>query len=61
MRNLSAHGVFGAALFVLVVLHHILNCGKYNSVLVAGGMIAFSHFLMNFLEFLRSKNSRVRD
>jgi len=40
VRNLSAHGIFGAALFALFVLHHILNGGfylslnrgKYNSV-----------------------------
>ncbi len=33
VRNLSAHGIFGAALFVLFVLHHILNGGFYRSTL----------------------------
>ena len=31
VRNLSAHGIFGAALFALFVLHHILNGGFYRS------------------------------
>ena len=33
VRNLSAHGIFGAALFALLVLHHILNGGFYRSAL----------------------------
>lgn len=33
VRDLSAHGIFGAALFVLFVLHHILNGGFYRSAL----------------------------
>lgn len=33
VRNLSAHGVFGIALFVLFVLHHVLNGGFYRSAL----------------------------
>ena len=33
VRNLSAHGIFGAALFALFVLHHILNGGFYRSTL----------------------------
>lgn len=33
VRNLSAHGIFGAALFALFVLHHILNGGFYRSAL----------------------------
>lgn len=31
VRNLSAHGIFGAALFALFILHHILNGGFYRS------------------------------
>lgn len=31
VRNLSAHGIFGAALFALFVLHHVLNGGFYRS------------------------------
>jgi len=31
VRNLSAHGIFGATLFALFVLHHILNGGFYRS------------------------------
>ncbi len=33
VRNLSAHGIFGAVLFALFVLHHILNGGFYRSAL----------------------------
>lgn len=33
VRDLSAHGIFGAALFALFVLHHILNGGFYRSAL----------------------------
>ena len=33
VRNLSAHGIFGAALFALFILHHILNGGFYRSAL----------------------------
>ena len=33
VRYLSAHGIFGAALFALFVLHHILNGGFYRSAL----------------------------
>lgn len=33
VRNLSAHGVFGIALFALFILHHILNGGFYRSAL----------------------------
>ena len=33
VRNLSAHGIFGAVLFALFILHHILNGGFYRSVL----------------------------
>ena len=33
VRNLSSHGIFGAALFALFVLHHILNGGFYRSAL----------------------------
>lgn len=31
VRDLSAHGIFGAALFALFVLHHVLNGGFYRS------------------------------
>lgn len=31
VRKLSAHGIFGAALFALFILHHILNGGFYRS------------------------------
>lgn len=31
VRNLSAHGIFGATLFALFILHHILNGGFYRS------------------------------
>lgn len=31
VRNLSAHGIFGIALFALFILHHILNGGFYRS------------------------------
>ncbi len=31
VRNLSAHGIFGIALFALFILHHILNGGFYHS------------------------------
>ena len=33
VRNLSSHGIFGAALFALFMLHHILNGGFYRSAL----------------------------
>lgn len=33
VRNLSSHGIFGAALFALFILHHILNGGFYRSAL----------------------------
>ena len=33
VRNLSAHGIFGAALFALFILHHVLNGGFYRSAL----------------------------
>lgn len=33
VRDLSAHGIFGSALFALFVLHHILNGGFYRSAL----------------------------
>ena len=33
VRNLSAHGVFGIALFALFILHHVLNGGFYRSAL----------------------------
>lgn len=33
VRNLSAHGVFGIALFALFILHHFLNGGFYRSAL----------------------------
>ena len=33
VRNLSAHGIFGIALFALFMLHHILNGGFYRSAL----------------------------
>ena len=33
VRNFSAHGIFGAALFALFILHHILNGGFYRSAL----------------------------
>lgn len=33
VRNLSAHGIFGAALFALFILHHVLNGGFYRSTL----------------------------
>ncbi len=31
IRNLSLHGIFGAALFALFILHHVLNAGFYKS------------------------------
>ncbi len=31
VRDLSAHGIFGTALFALFVLHHVLNGGFYRS------------------------------
>ncbi len=31
IRNLSLHGLFGAALFALFILHHVLNAGFYKS------------------------------
>ena len=33
VRDLSSHGIFGAALFALFILHHILNGGFYRSAL----------------------------
>lgn len=31
IRNLSLHGIFGAALFALFILHHVLNAGFYKN------------------------------
>lgn len=62
VRNLSAHGIFGAALFALFVLHHILNGGfyrslnrgKYNSVRILLSTTAWILFVLMILMGLSS-------
>ena len=57
VRNLSSHGIFGAALFALFILHHILNggfyrsalCGKYNSVRILFSATAWLLFALMIL------------
>ncbi len=57
VRNLSAHGIFGVALFMLFVLHHILNGGfyrstlrgKYNSVRILFSATAWLLFVLMIL------------
>lgn len=57
VRNLSAHGIFGTALFALFVLHHILNGGfyrslnrgKYNSVRILLSTTAWLLFVLMIL------------
>lgn len=57
VRNLSAHGIFGAVLFALFVLHHILNGGfyrslnrgKYNSVRILFSATAWILFALMIL------------
>lgn len=57
VRNLSAHGIFGAALFALFILHHILNGGfyrslnrgKYNSVRILFSATAWLLFALMIL------------
>ena len=57
VRNLSAHGVFGIALFALFILHHILNGGfyraalrgKYNSVRILFSATAWLLFALMIL------------
>ena len=57
VRNLSAHGIFGAALFALFILHHILNGGfyrsalrgKYNSVRILFSATAWLLFVLMIL------------
>lgn len=57
VRNLSAHGIFGAALFALFILHHILNGGfyrsmkrgKYNSVRILLSATAWLLFVLMIL------------
>ena len=57
VRDLSAHGIFGVALFALFILHHILNggfyrsalCGKYNSVRILFSATAWLLFALMIL------------
>ena len=57
VRNLSAHGVFGIALFALFILHHVLNGGfyrslnrgKYNSVRILFSATAWLLFALMIL------------
>ncbi len=57
VRNLSAHGIFGAALFALFILHHVLNggfyCsalrGKYNSVRILLSATVWILFILMIL------------
>ena len=57
VRDLSAHGIFGAALFALFVLHHVLNGGfyrslnrgKYNSVRILLSVTAWILFALMIL------------
>lgn len=57
VRNLSAHGIFGAVLFMLFILHHILNGGfyrstlrgKYNSVRILFSVTAWLLFVLMIL------------
>ncbi len=57
IRNLSLHGLFGAALFALFILHHVLNAGfykstfrgKYNSIRILFSVTTWVLFLLMIL------------